>query len=250
MGVWGTGLFSDDTALDVRDAYRKCLLEGMDGAPATDKILNDFRTSIEDPDEGPPLWLALAATQWRYGRLEQRVRDRALTIIESGADLARFSAKPRLERARARVLETLRDRLLSAQRAPVKLRPEVPLVCDWEAGEVIGFRRESGEWLTLYVRSIVEKKRDRYPEICVLDVPFEQAHEITAETRVRDIKGKAAHGNCFRLIGLKKRDRNSERIKRTHNIVTPPIAVDGPKFSTAYVPWKRLDEFFSHYLLD
>lgn len=36
MGVWGAGLFSDDTALDVRGAYRERLANGMAGPEATD----------------------------------------------------------------------------------------------------------------------------------------------------------------------------------------------------------------------
>jgi hypothetical protein len=249
MGVWGTGLFSDDTALDVRDAYRTCLAEGMEGAEATEKILHEFRSSVDDPDDGPPLWLSLAATQWRYGRLEQRVRDRALAIIDNGSDAARFSQQVRLQRARARVLEKLRERLVSPQRAPVKIRPEVPLECDWDAGEIVGFRRDSGEWVPLYVRSIVTKQRDRYPEVCVLALPFEEASTATAGTRVRDIKGHSALGNCFRIIGLKKRDRKSQRIQRTHTIVEPRIPIDGPT-SRVYVPWKNLDGFLTMYLLE
>jgi hypothetical protein len=250
MGVWGTGIFSDDTASDVRAAYREYLAQGMDGMAATDKVLHDFRTSIDDPDDGPPLWLGLAAIQSRYGRLELRVRDRAVAIIDNGTDLARFAGKPQLHRARARVLEKLREQLFSPQRAPVKIRAQVPFECDWEPSEIVGFRRDSGEWLTLYVRRIHVKDRDRYPEICILDIPFDNAHEATATTRVRDIKGKAAHGNSFRLVGLKKRDQNSERIRRTGKIVVPPIEMDGQTFSTAYVPWKQFENFLSHYLLD
>jgi hypothetical protein len=67
---------------------------------------------------------------------------------------------------------------------------------------------------------------------------------------VRDIKGHSAFGNCFRIIGLKKRDRNSEGIQRTHTIVEPRIPIGGPATSRVYVPWKNLDRFLTTYLLE
>ena len=104
MGVWGAGIFSDDTAADVRDEYRDCLAEGLGGTAATDKLLILFKDSQDDPDDGPPFWLSLAATQSRCGRLETRVRDRALKIIDDGSDIVRFEGNPSLKRARTQIL--------------------------------------------------------------------------------------------------------------------------------------------------
>jgi hypothetical protein len=74
MGTWGTAIFSDDIACDVRDQYRECIGEGLSGSEATEKLMADYEQSLEDSDEGPPFWLALAATQWKLGRLEDRVK--------------------------------------------------------------------------------------------------------------------------------------------------------------------------------
>src|SRR5271165_3962132 len=111
MGVWGVGILSDDTAADVRDEYRSHLADGLDGPGSTNKVLESFGSSIDDVDDGPPFWLGLAATQTRCGRLEDRVRDRALTIIADGSDLKRFAEQPRLQAARRRVLEKLEKQL-------------------------------------------------------------------------------------------------------------------------------------------
>src|SRR5690348_12038595 len=218
MGVWGAGLFSDDTALDVRGAYRERLANGMAGPAATDELLASFE------HDDPSFWLALAATQWRCGRLEDRVRDHALRIIDDGSDLRRFAELPKLQRSRARVLAKLREDLHSPQPAATTVRRRIPAQCDWHKGEIVGFRRDSGTWLTLYVREIaVTKDGDEYPEVCVLDIPFERAHDVAASTAVRDIPGTAVTGkNCFRIFGLKKRDRNSDRIKRS-GIIVPHI---------------------------
>jgi len=43
MGTWGYAIFADDTALDVRDAYRELILTepGIDDAEATRRVLGD-----------------------------------------------------------------------------------------------------------------------------------------------------------------------------------------------------------------
>lgn len=64
MGTWGVAIFSDDAAADVRDEWRGYLGEGLSGQQATDKLLKSWSASLDDPDDGPVFWLALAAAQW------------------------------------------------------------------------------------------------------------------------------------------------------------------------------------------
>jgi hypothetical protein len=258
MGTWGIGIFSDDTAADVRDEYRDCLSQGMEGPAATDKVMSMFGDSLDDPDDGPPFWLALAATQVRYGRLEQRVRDRAIAIIESGSDLARFSGNPRLTRERSRVLNKLKANLVGPQRTPAKVRKEIPFECDWEPGEVIGFKRSSGAWIALHVQGIGEGRRDRYPIVCVLDVPFEQIEQADQDTPVlRTLLLPRRYCRSpnnpsfgphpfFPIFGVKKRDLASDRLRRPGKTIPPKLAVEGhgiPPF-TPCTSWKYLDDFF------
>jgi hypothetical protein len=251
MGTWGAGLLSDDTALDVRDTYREYLAEGMDGPAATDKILADFCSTVDDSDDGPPFWLALAATQWRYGRLEDRVRDRALAIIDQGVDLARFADQPRLQRARSQTLKKLREQLCSPQRRAVTVRPEVPLECDWEPGQIVGFKRDSGEWLTFHVQGIVTERRSRYPVVCVLQMPFERWNEVTPETPIRELKQQIRFGpcpDCFHIIGMKMRDLKSDRIRKTDKFIAPRVEVNGVLIGAIALLWKDLDSHLSRFL--
>ncbi len=83
MGAWGIGLFSDDLACDVRDEFTALIGEGLSAGEATAALVENYRTAIGDPDEGPVFWLALALTQWKIGRLQDEVRDRALSIIRA-----------------------------------------------------------------------------------------------------------------------------------------------------------------------
>lgn len=67
------------------------------------------------------VWLALAATQWNCGRLEERLKAKALEIIESESDLKRWTDKA-LERKRGAALSKFREQLLSPQPAANEFR--------------------------------------------------------------------------------------------------------------------------------
>ena len=86
MGVWGTDLFSDDVACDVRDHYRELLEDGVEDGAATRLTVEKFRAYLEESD-GVAL-LAFAVTQSKLGRLDPR-------HPRSGTGRARSGCRPR-----------------------------------------------------------------------------------------------------------------------------------------------------------
>jgi hypothetical protein len=62
-------LFSDDTALDVRDAYREALEDGASDEAAEASVLAAFGESLADDDEG-------AVVCWAPSRSAARSGDR------------------------------------------------------------------------------------------------------------------------------------------------------------------------------
>jgi hypothetical protein len=151
MGAWGTAIFSDDTACDVRDDYRDHVGDGLSGPEATDRLLKEWGDTLLDPDEGPVFWLALAATQWKCGRLEPRVNEKALEIIAGGLGLQRWAEDPKLLKKRKAVLAKLEGQLQSPQPAEKRIPKRFRNHCEWEVGEVIGYRLRSGQWSLLRV---------------------------------------------------------------------------------------------------
>ena len=114
MGTWGTSIFEDDTAADVRADYRELLEGGLKELSATDRMIRDYAEYIEDEVDGPVFWLALAVAQWELGRLESRVADKALKVISTGADLLRWEGSEGAAE-RSKVLEATKVQLLSPQ---------------------------------------------------------------------------------------------------------------------------------------
>ena len=42
MGAWGTGLYQDDTAMEVRDYYQELLKKGISNEESLDCVLEAF----------------------------------------------------------------------------------------------------------------------------------------------------------------------------------------------------------------
>jgi len=136
VGVWGTGLFSDDEACDIRNYYRQLLEDGTEDGAATRLTLEKFAPYLNESDSVGRI--ALAVTQSKLGRLEPDVRDRALAIIDAGADLAVWELEnPKLLSKRRAVLETARAQLTGPQPARRRVRPPKRVLSGLAAGDVL-----------------------------------------------------------------------------------------------------------------
>lgn len=169
MGAWGTAIFSDDTAADVRDDFRRLIGDGLSPEDATARLLDEYRSSLEDPAEGPSFWLGLAVAQWKLGRLQPSILARALDIIDSGADLARWSGNAKLVRARAVVLAKSRALLLSSPPASRRVARAFRQTTDWEIGDLVSYRLASGKHVVLRVLGHHVDKGGTAPEMDLLE---------------------------------------------------------------------------------
>lgn len=109
MGAMGVGIFDDDVACDARAAMLDQFRAGLSVGAATDAVLEDLADFLEDAEDGPVVSLALASVQWDAGRLDERVKARALKVIAGGVDM-RWEDSEFAEQRRA-VLAELGTRL-------------------------------------------------------------------------------------------------------------------------------------------
>ena len=118
MGAWGTALYSNDTASDIRGDYVDLLRRGNSNEEALKKLMEKNRYCIGDEEEEPLFWYALADTLWNYGRLTPEVKEKALYFLEHPeAELARWEDEGgKHVEAWMRTLEKLRTKLLSRSR--------------------------------------------------------------------------------------------------------------------------------------
>jgi len=123
-------------ACDIRDHYRELIEDGVDDAAAMDQTVEKFRTYLDEAD-GIAV-IAFAVTQSKLGRLDPAIRDRALSVIDRGADLEIWERdNPKQVSKRRAVLEKARTQLTGPQPSRKRLRPPKRTSSGLAAGDVL-----------------------------------------------------------------------------------------------------------------
>lgn len=168
MGVRGPGLWSDDTACDVRGIYREALEDGLNDVEARTRVESTFALALSDADSATVVWLALAGAQSRLGRLEHDVRDRALAIIDDGSNLLQWEEDPTMLKKRRAVLAKFRETLLGPQPDRKQVRRPTQRNTTLVPGDVVAHSAPSGRIYLLAVRTVVNFRYGSYPIVRLL----------------------------------------------------------------------------------
>ena len=181
MGSWGTSIFANDTACDVRGMYEELLCYGHTPEDAEQQVLQELEMDIDDPENDPDAWLALAATEWRCGRkLSEDVRKVALTLIDQPASSELWETeKQKVNRRKA--LDRLREQLNAPLPRPKRLKPLPVIHSPWNVGDVVALRLPendkypalSGKYALILITEIRTCKVSRYaPADRTEDIPY------------------------------------------------------------------------------
>lgn len=152
MGYWGSGLYANDTGMDVRDTYMDLLQDGMDDETAWNTMLKKFSEYI-NTDEEALFWYAAADTQWRLGRLRPEVRDKAMMWLARQGGLELWADSTSKGKGWIKTMQTLERRLQSPMPAYKKVtKPVVPEQDPWELNDIYAyqFHSESSKWNGTY----------------------------------------------------------------------------------------------------
>ena len=119
MGVWGTGLYSGDFAMDLRSTIRAFARLPFAGNRLLEILCAAEPRAANNPndEEHTIFWLIVADQFVKRTIACARVREKALTIIESGSDLAmhaRLGMSPADLKKRQKMLTEVRARLTVA----------------------------------------------------------------------------------------------------------------------------------------
>ena len=146
MGKWGAKLYDNDVAYDVKGIYKDMLSVGI----VEEKIINHLVDYFSAPDELIILWPALADMQWKYGRLQETVKDNALECI----DIEIKQLKDDIySRQRRKELLKLKEKLNSPQ---PELKKVSKLKCwksPFKTGDLLLFKINESSYKSDYVNN-------------------------------------------------------------------------------------------------
>ena len=141
MGIWGSGLYQNDIAEDIKTYYKDQLHRGKSGEKITKELLEKYQNVISDFDDAPIFWFALADTQWNVGRLEKHVKENALYYIDSllqhstNNKKTGFISKTAISKLKQKLLEPPPNKKTFSQ---YKLYH-----CDWKMGDIYAYQLSS-----------------------------------------------------------------------------------------------------------
>jgi hypothetical protein len=240
MGTWGPGLYSDDTACDVRDDYKDILGDGIEEPEATKKILEEWKSELNDLDTAPVFWLTLADVQWKLGRLQPDVKREAIKVIESGEDLVRWLENKKYKLMRQATLAELLKKLQSEQPQIKKVKKRFQESTDWCLGDVYRYELKSGQFILFHVIGFHKDKGGRRPVCEILDW-----NNMTPLNRKRILKlgykhaiAPQQHLSQFLLASLSPRDYPKDRISLVEQNITVKQHVGG----YGGMVWRYLDK--------
>lgn len=136
-------MYQNDTSLDVKDEFVNKLHRGKSPEEITAEMIEDYACIMDDADEAPLFWLALADTQWKRGMLLPEVKEKALFWIEKGGDVALWADQPSLAAKRKKVIDALKAQLLAPQPPRKTYKPYKLYHCQWQLGDVYAYLLES-----------------------------------------------------------------------------------------------------------
>jgi len=164
MGAWGSSLYANDTASDVRDTYMDFLKDQLNSQEAYDKTLEKLKDYMTDPDEAPLFWYALADTQWQVGRLTPDVKEKALEWIDKDGGMSLWEDSPSGGAGWQKTLDKLKTKLETEQRKEKKIAKRINQNL-WNIGDVYAYqfhKNESKEY-GAFGKYIVLQKIDEEP---------------------------------------------------------------------------------------
>ena len=172
MGAWGTNLYQNDVAGDIKESYINKQRAGKTSQEALRELMEEDRVLFEDDDDKYSAWFALADVMWKYGHLTEEVKNRALELIESEPVEEIWVNKKEIKSRKA-VLEKLKDKLPSELPPYKKIPVHKPFITDWKPGEIYLYQIKTlpndpancensnkyiGWWIILYVTSLIERE--------------------------------------------------------------------------------------------
>lgn len=151
MGAWGYGIRQDDFVCDVIGAFEDLLKAGTSVADASTAVTAQFRAAIDDADDDPLFWIALAEMQWTYGGLDPSVLSRVRGDFTSGRSLLLWEEDQRGLARRRAALEKFIAKIGVPKPRPKRAPQAITRAPKFQAGDCLSIRLDDGQYAAAIV---------------------------------------------------------------------------------------------------
>ena len=157
MGTWGTGIFQNDIADDVKTTYINKLKMGKSDEIALEETISENSDFLSDSEDSLDFWFALSSIMYDYGRLNEEIRCKVIALLESNNDSDRWTEKE--NKKRKTELEKLKTKMYSEMPLRKKVAVTKRFECEWKKNDI--FFAE--------IKNICDSDKDGFFVFCVSD---------------------------------------------------------------------------------
>ncbi len=126
MGAWGVGKRQDDFVCDIEGEFKDQLKDGKSIAEATQFICERYADAVDDCEDGPLMWLAIADMQWTYGDLDPAILERVIEHLEASTGMERWDEpSDKLYRQRKMAIDKFCSKISQPDPKPSRLPKRV-----------------------------------------------------------------------------------------------------------------------------
>lgn len=145
MGTWNVGIFQNDIADDVKDEYIECLREGLSDEEADKKVINNNLDIINLASyDSVEFWLGLAMIEWKYGRLQEYTKQKAIELAMDEKYLELWKEESeKIYKARVKEIDNFIIKIQSEQPPKKIVKKYVPFQCPWHIGDIFAYQLKS-----------------------------------------------------------------------------------------------------------
>ena len=243
MGAWGYGIRQDDFVCDVIGVFEDLLKAGKSVADATKAVKSQFGAAIEDSDDGPLFWLALADVQWTYGELEAAVLERVKDDFDSGRSLLPWEEDQRGLARRRATLERFIRKIGVAKPRPKKPPKLVIRAPKFRPGDCLSIQLANGQYAAAIVLA-ADHSIAEYGTNLVAVLDYLSADRPTMEVFRKRKWLVLTHHECnnrmnvawYQPVGYRKAKDRLEVVGQIE------ILDSDPKDSNSYCGWAGIGE--------
>lgn len=120
MGTWGPGIYSNDTASDVRDLCHE-IFPFVSVEEGHRILFEEYKSLLDNPNEDDDdyasFWYGLSDWEWKHGMLRDEIKGKVLSLLNVHAGIAQWQedASKSDVNKRIRALEKLKAQLVTPQ---------------------------------------------------------------------------------------------------------------------------------------
>ena len=159
MGTWGTGLYSNDLACDIRNDYREMIALKYTHDAAVQRVLREHELSENDAGDAAG-WFALTDYAWRYGYLDNKLKSLAQNLFDSEIEKELWADNPKEWAKRKTQISKLIQKIQTPPEKPSKPSISMPYQADWHEGDLLAFQLQDGSYCGNYIVILIVSRHD------------------------------------------------------------------------------------------